>query len=78
MYFDKRENFTEESKEIFDYIIKYAKMMDYRDKYSNYSMLNSLNKVMYVTGDNIDEFFEINKNKDIVLNSYYGNERYEL
>ena len=30
-------------------------------------MLSSLNKVIYVTGDNIDEFFDINKNKDIVL-----------
>lgn len=77
-FIPKRENFVEESKEIFDYIIKNARMMEYREKYSNYTMLSSLNKVIYVTGDNIDEFFEINKNKDIVLNSYYGNEKYEF
>lgn len=77
-FIPKRENFVEESKEIFDYIIKNAQMMEYREKYSNYTMLSSLNKVIYVTGDNIDEFFEINKNKDIVLNSYYGNEKYEF
>ena len=77
-FIPKRENFVDESKEIFDYIIKNAQMMEYREKYSNYTMLSSLNKVIYVTGDNIDEFFEINKNKDIVLNSYYGNEKYEF
>ena len=77
-FIPKRENFVDESKEIFDYIIKNAQMMEYREKYSNYTMLSSLNKVIYVTGDNIDEFFEINKNKDIVLNSYYGNEKFEF
>ena len=77
-FIPKRENFVEESKEIFDYIIKNAQMMEYREKYSNYTMLSSLNKVIYVTGDNIDEFFDINQNKDIVLNSYYGNEKYEF
>ena len=77
-FIPKKENFVEESKEIFDYIIKNAQMMEYREKYSNYTMLSSLNKVIYVTGDNIDEFFEINKNKDIVLNSHYGNEKYEF
>ncbi len=77
-FIPKRENFVEESKEIFDYIIKNAQMMEYREKYSNYTMLSSLNKVIYATGDNIDEFFSINKNKDIVLNSYYGNEKYEF
>ena len=77
-FIPKRENFVEESKEIFDYIIKNAQMMEYREKYSNYTMLSSLNKVIYITGDNIDEFFDINKNKDIMLNSYYGNEKYEF
>ena len=77
-FIPKKENFVEESKEIFDYIIKNAQMMEYIEKYSNYTMLSSLNKVIYVTGDNIDEFFDINKNKDIALNSYYGNEKYEF
>lgn len=77
-FIPKRENFVDESKEIFDYIIKNAQMMEYREKYSTYTMLSSLNKVIYITGDNIDEFFAINKNKDIVLNLYYGNEKYEF
>ena len=31
-FIPKRENFVEESKEIFDYIIKNAQMMEYREK----------------------------------------------
>lgn len=34
----KRENFTEESKPIFDYIIKYAEMINYNSKYNNYGL----------------------------------------
>ena len=77
-FIPKRENFVEESKEIFDYIIKNAKMMEYREKYFDYTMVSSLHKVIYLTGDNIDEFFDINKNKNIFLSSYYGNEKYEF
>lgn len=77
-FIPKRENFVEESKEIFDYIIKHAKMMEYREKYFDYTMVSSLHKVIYLTGDNIDEFFDINKNKNIFLSSYYGNEKYEF
>lgn len=77
-FIPKRENFVEESREIFDYIIKHAKMMEYREKYFDYTMVSSLHKVIYLTGDNIDEFFDINKNKNIFLSSYYGNEKYEF
>ena len=63
-FIPKRENFVEESREIFDYIIKHAKMMEYREKYFDYTMVSSLHKVIYLTGDNIDEFFDINKNKN--------------
>ena len=74
----KRENFTEDSQIIFDYIIKYAEMVDYNNKHNSYANANSLNKAIYLSGKDIDDFFNINKNKEILLNSYYGNTRYEF
>lgn len=78
-FIPKRENFTEDSQIIFDYIIKYAEMVDYNNRYSDYRMSSSFNKFVYITGDNIDEFFNMNKNKDIFLRSYYnGDSTYKI
>lgn len=77
-FIPKRENFTEDSQIIFDYIIKYAEMVNYNNKHNNYSTTNSLNKVIYLSGNDIDDFFNINKNKEISLNSYYGSTKYEF
>ena len=41
-FIPKRENFIDESKEIFDYIIKYAQMMEYRDRYGNYTVTGNV------------------------------------
>ena len=78
-FIPKRENFTEDSQIIFDYIIKYAEMVDYNNRYSDYRMSTSFNKFIYITGENIDEFLNINKNKGILLHSYYnGDLKYEF
>ena len=69
-FIPKRENFTEESKNIFDFIIKYAEMIEYNNKYNRYGIDNSLNKAIYLTGEKINEFFEMNKNKNIMVNEY--------
>ena len=78
-FIPKRENFTEDSQKIFDFIIKYAEMVEYNNKHNNYASINSLNKAIYLSGNDIDDFFNTNKNKDIILNSYYnGNVKYEF
>lgn len=78
-FIPKRGNFTEDSQIIFDYIIKYAEMVDYNNRYSDYRMSASFNKFIYITGENIDEFLNINKNKGILLHSYYnGDLKYEF
>lgn len=79
-FIPKRENFTDESKSIFDYIIKYAEMIDYNNKHNDYTRLPSFfNKFIYITGDNIEEFFNINNNKELLFHSYYnGDYKYEF
>ena len=78
-FIPKRENFTEDSKKLFDYIIKYAEMVEYNNRYSDYRMSSSMNKSIYITSEHIDEFFELNKNKGILLHSYYkGDSKYEF
>ncbi len=77
-FIPKRENFIDESKEIFDYIIKYAQMMEYRDRYGNYTVTGNVNKKIYAVGDKIDEFFDINKNQNIIVNLYYSKEEYKF
>lgn len=53
----KRENFTEDSQSIFDYIIKYAEMIDYNNKFNKYATTNFFNKSIYLSGKDIDDFF---------------------
>lgn len=77
-FIPKRENFTEESQIIFDYIIKYAEMVDYNNKHNNYATASYLNKAIYLSGNDIDDFFSINRNKDILISSYYGNIKHEF
>ena len=70
-FIPKRENFTDDSKELFDYIIKYAEMLEYSNKYGSYSMNSSANKYIYITEENIDDFFNVNKNREIIIDNYY-------
>ncbi len=77
-FIPKRENFTTDSQIIFDYIIKYAEMVEYNNKYSDYRMSSSFNKFIYITGDDVDEFLNIYKNNGILISSYYGVSKYEF
>ena len=78
-FIPKRENFIDDSKKVFDYIIKYAEMIEYNNQFSDYRMSSSFNKAIYVTEENIDEFLNLNKNKEIIVHSYYnGNSQYRL
>ena len=75
----KRENFEEDSQRMFDYIIKYAEMVSYNNTYGDYRMASSFNKVIYITKENIDDFFAINKDKEMLISSYYdGDSKYKL
>ncbi len=76
-FIPKRENFAKESQKIFDYIIKYAQMVDYYNKYNDYRMNSSFNKFIYITSNDIDDF--LSTNKQILLRSYHeGDKIYEL
>ena len=77
-FIPKRENFTEDSKEIFDFIIKYAEMIEYNNKYNRYGLDHSFLKSMYLTGEKINEFFDIIKDKTIILNDYYEKTEYKF
>lgn len=65
-FLHKRENFTEESQELLDFILKYAEMLKYaeNDKYSYYG--STLNHSSIVLGaSSIDEIFNILKGKKV-------------
>ena len=73
----KRENFTEDSQSIFDYIIKYAEMIDYNNKFNKYATTNFFNKSIYLSGKDIDDFFKMYKNKYGIL-KLYRDQKYEF
>lgn len=77
-FIPKRENFTEDSQILFDYIIKYAEMVEYNNRHNRYEIENSFKKAIYLSGNSIDNFFDINKKQKILLNAYDCNQEYEL
>lgn len=75
----KRENFTEESRKVFDYVIKFAEMIEYDRRFNEYGSYNKLsNKEIYLTGSKIDEFFELNRNGKIKFKTSRGNPEFEF
>ena len=71
-FLHKRENFTEESRELLEFVLRYAEMLKYaeNDKYSYYG--NTLNHSSIVLGaSSIDEIFNILKGKKV----YFDKER---
>lgn len=69
-FIPKRENFCEESRWLFDYIIQYGEMLDYYnslDKYSNIS-----DKQLLIKGERIDEFFKMIPDKKVMFHCYEG------
>ena len=77
-FIPKSDNFIEASKPIFDYIIKYAEMIDYNEKYTDYRMASSFYKYIFISSNEIEKFFELNKNKEIIVNIYHDKEKFEF
>ncbi len=77
-FIPKRENFTEESKEWFDFIIKYAEMIEYGIRNNEYGVQSSFDKYLYISSNQIDDFFALNKNKDILVKIYGELSNYEI
>ena len=68
-FIPKRELFNEESQKWFDYIIEYAKLLEYYEKMNSYTSFSS--KELHIIGDKIDELFCIAKKEKIVIPHYY-------
>lgn len=79
-FIPERENFEEESRKIFDLIIKFAEMIEYsnstRDRY--YITPIYLGKYLDLTGKNIEEFFNIIKKKELKTLSPLGVIKYDF
>lgn len=76
-FIPKKENFENESQALFDYVIEYAKIIDYNNKFNRYGGANLSEKELFITGDKIEELFGITKK--IVLNSYLnGDQEFEF
>ncbi len=75
-FIPKRENFSEDSRWLFDYIIEYAEMFEYYDKLDRYNMSTVIGKEMHIKGKKIDEFFNMIPNKNVLFHCYeYSNEQ---
>ena len=75
-FIPKRENFSEDSRWLFDYIIKYAEMFEYYERIEKYGFPTGIGKELYIKGSKIDEFFNILPNPNVLFNCYAnrGNE----
>ena len=64
-----RENFTEESKEILDFVLRYSEMLKYAENTGKYTYYGStLNNTSITLGESsLDEVFDILKYKKIIL-----------
>ena len=69
-FIPKRENFSEDSRWLFDYIIEYAEMFQYYDTFDRYNMSTVIGKEMYIKGSKIDEFFNMLPNKNVLFHCY--------
>ncbi len=72
-FIPKRENFNEESKWLFDYIIRYAEMIEYYDSFDRYGMHTVLEKQIFIKGDKIEEFFSMIPDKKVLFHCYNYN-----
>ena len=75
-FIPKRENFSEDSRWLFDYIIGYAEMFEYYDTFDRYNMSTEIGKEMYIRGKKIDEFFSMLPNPNVLFHCYeYSDEQ---
>ena len=85
IYYGKQLSFTpnrdiidEESKSIFDFIIKYAKMINYSRFNNYYDIEQSFKRYIYLKVDDIDEYFNLHKNTGITIGTYNGPDKYNF
>ncbi len=71
-FIPKRENFCEDSRWIFDYIIQYSEMIQYYNSFDKYGMTTLNGKKLIIKGDKIDEFFNMIPDRKILFHCYEG------
>ena len=75
-----RENFDEESRDLLDFILKYAEILKYSSLTNRYNYYgSSINKSSITLGEStLDEAFDILKNKKIQFSYDYSNSKLEF
>ena len=80
-FLHNRQNFDESSKEILEFILRYAEIMKYSnssDRYG-YNIPSTINKEVIIIGEStIDEIFDILKNKKVAFSYDYINTNIEF
>ena len=80
-FIHNRENFEESSKDILDFILKYAEIMKYSSATNRYNYYygSSINKASITLGEStLDEAFDILKNKKVLFTYDYSNTKLEF
>ena len=78
-FIPRKENFNKNSHIFFDYIIKHMDMVNYINNFNRYSSYNFSEKEIYITGDKIEEIFDIVENKKVLVKTYInGTQEYKL
>ena len=75
-----RENFTQKSQGILDFILRYSEMLKYAENTSKYTYYgNTLNQTSITLGESsIDEVFDVLKNKNVVFDRERSSSKLEL
>lgn len=71
-FIPKKELFQENSKELFDIIINYGKMLLYYEKLEPYARGNISYKNILISEDKLDEFFNMIKKKPLEIQRHYS------
>ena len=74
-FIPNKENFTEDSKKFFDFIIKYANIIAYNKKFNRYGLSDFSDKEIYIMGNNIEETLNLFENPKVYINSYRDGEK---
>ena len=81
-FLHNRENFEDSSKDLLDFVLRYAEIMKYtnsNDKYGYYYSISAINKSVIILGESIiDEAFDILKNKKVAFSYDYLNSNMEF
>lgn len=72
-FIPKKENFCEDSRWLFDYIIQYMEMIEYYNSFNRYEISSFNNKEVLIKGEKIDDFFAMLPTKKVLFHCYEGN-----